>query len=132
MKYVLLALLSLSSLNFSSTIQAEEKAVQHKIVADITEVEKAKSVFSNTTAELKTKQELDATQLHEIHMITYSLEKAVAYFVDSEQGQAQKDAEQLAGVVELVHIASENNRSAETRVYLDEYFKLADAYAADW
>ncbi|GHA13772.1 hypothetical protein GCM10008090_24400 [Arenicella chitinivorans] len=132
MKYIFLALLSLSTLNFSLATHANEQAVQHKIVADITELETAKSVFNRTTAELKTKQELSATELHEIHMITYSLEKAVAYFVDTNQGQAQKDAEQLAGVVELVHIASENNRSAETRVYLDEYFKLADAFSTDW
>lgn len=132
MKYVLLILLSISSLSFNAQVLAEEKAVQHKVVADITEVDTAKSVFNSTTAELKTKQELNAAELHEIHMITYSLEKAVAYFVDTKQGQAQKDAEQLAGVVELVHIASENNRSAETRGYLDEYFKLADAFSAAW
>ena len=132
MKYVLLILLSISSLSFNAQVLAEEKAVQHKVVADITEVDTAKSVFNSTTAELKTKQELNAAELHEIHMITYSLEKAVAYFVDTKQGQAQTDAEQRAGVVELVHSASENNRSTETRVYLDEYFKLADAFSAAW
>lgn len=108
---------------------ADEKPVQHLIVDDITTYENAQVVFADTTAQLKTKTTLDAAQLHDIHMITYSLEKAIAYFADNLEGDQQAASKKMAAVVELVHLASENNRKEETEVYLQEYFSQADAFA---
>jgi len=56
--------------------EPSDKPVQHLQLADIDSYEQAKQVFSNATLELQQKDKLDATELHEIHIITYSLEKA--------------------------------------------------------
>ena len=58
-------------------------------------------------------------------MSTYSLEKAVAYFVENSEAEGQILAEQIAVVVEEIHLASENNRSEDTRSYIDQLDKLA-------
>ena len=96
---------------------------------DITSYEEAKAVFNQTTAELREKNKLDETELHEIHMITYSLEKAVAYLYINMKDDQQISAKEIAELVELVHVSAENYRAAETEVYLQKYFKLADAYS---
>ena len=107
---------------------AEEKPIQHRIVPDITDYAEARQVFAETTSEIKTKTKLDAGELHDIHMITYSLEKALAYFADNLEGDRQSSAAKIADVVELIHLGSENNRAAETKVYLDAYFELAQEF----
>ncbi|AFJ02286.1 hypothetical protein Q7C_1131 [Methylophaga frappieri] len=109
---------------------ADEQPIQHRQVADITDFDEAKQVFNETTAEIKSINTLNAETMHEIHMITYSLEKAIAYFVENMQGAQQKSAEKMAAVVELVHLGSENNRKVETEIYLEEYFSLAEDFAA--
>lgn len=111
----------------SNNAQAE-KPIQHRIVPDITSAAEAKSVFTDTTEQLLSKKTLDQSELHDIHMITYSLEKAVAYYVDTTQGDKQKAAQKMAEVVELIHLGSENNRKIETEIYLQEYSKLAEAF----
>ena len=58
-------------------------------------------------------------------MSTYSLENAVAYFVENSEAEEQNLAEQIAVVVEEIHLASENNRSENTRSYIDQLDKLA-------
>ena len=95
---------------------------------EITSYEKAKEVFNQTTAELREKNKLDETELHEIHMITYSLEKAIAYFSMNMKDDQQVSAKEIAKLVELVHVSAENYRGTETEVYLQEYFELADPY----
>ena len=87
-------------------------------------------MFANTTADIKTKTKFDAADLHDIHMITYSLEKAIAYFVDNMEGKKKAAAGKMAAVVELVHLSSENNRNIEIQVYLENYFKRAEAFSA--
>ena len=86
-------------------------------------------MFNQTTAELRGKNKLDETELHEIHVITYSLEKAVAYFSENTKVDQQAFAKEMARLVELVHVSAENYRAAETEMYLQEYFELADAYS---
>ncbi len=125
----LTAALASATVFSTQTLAGDEKPVQHLKVADITNYAEAQSVFNETTAELKTKTDLNAKSMHEIHMITYSLEKAVAYFADNLKGEQQASAAHIAEVVELVHLGSENNRAEETAVYLEEYFKLADAFS---
>jgi len=130
MKKIALAFL-LASLTFLSVtaVVASDKPVKHLEVDDITSLQEAKKVFSETTLEIQGKNKFDAAELHDIHMITYSLEKAVAYFAENSEGEQQITAKKMAEVVELVHLGSENNRTEETKVYLQEYFKLADSFS---
>ena len=140
-KFITAALLIAATVSCNSTCskscssdeakcEKSEKAVQHLKVADITSMDEAKKVFAETNTQLKSKKKLDAVELHEIHMITYSTEKAVAYFAENLNGSQQKDAKNLAVVLEEVHIASENNRSEETNQKLAQYFKQADALSS--
>jgi len=71
---------------------------------------------------------LDAKELNEIHMTTYSLEKAIAYFAENTNGDQQVEAEKMAEVVELIHLASETDRADEAGVYLEDYSKRASAF----
>ena len=76
--------------------------------------------MQSTTEQLLAKTNLDALELHEIHMITYSLEKAVAFFAETLSGARQVTAQDMAVVVEEVHLSSENNRKDATKVALDQ------------
>ena len=129
MKSVLLAIsaIILTSV-FSAPAFATKEAVKHMNLPDITSYDEAKKVFDQTTTELKEKNKLDETELQEVHMITYSLEKAVAYFSKNMEGDQQVSAKEIAELVELVHVSAENNRASETKVYLQEYFELANTY----
>jgi predicted transcriptional regulator len=108
---------------------ATKEAIKHIDLPDITSYEEAKEVLSQTTAELLKKNKLDETELHEIHMITYSLEKAVAYLSENIKDDQQASVKEMARLVELVHVSAENNRATETEVYLREYFELANTYS---
>jgi len=77
---------------YSAAVAASDKPIQHVQLPDVTSLEEAMTVFSETTLELQDKTELSATQLHEIHIITYSLEKAVAYFAENMKGEQQVTA----------------------------------------
>ena len=105
---------------------SSDKPVQHLKVADVTSMEEAKAIFKQTTADIRGKTTLDAAQLHEIHFITYSLEKSVEYFSQNLDGDDQQLAKEMAVVVEAVHLASENNRKEETQAELEKYFSMAD------
>jgi len=131
LKNIYLALiLAFTSILYTEDLMASEKSVKHLELADVTSHEEAKQVFSETTTQLSEKNKLDSTELNEIHIITYSLEKAVAYFAENMHGEQQVAAQKIAAKVELVHIASENNLASETKTQLEEYFKLADAFSA--
>ena len=108
---------------------ADDKPVQHLKVEDITTASEADSVFNQTTLQLKSMQSLNEQELHDIHMITYSLEKAIAYYVVNSNGDQKMSAEKIAEVVEQIHLASENGKQGKVRTYLDEYFELADQFA---
>ena len=83
--------------------------------------------MQSTTEQLRAKTNLNALELHEIHMITYSLEKAVAFFAENLSGARQETAQEMAVVVEEVHLSSENNRKEETKAALDQYFALFES-----
>ena len=102
-----------------------EKPIQHLKLEDIYSLEEATSVFAKEVDFIIGKEELTAGTLHEIHMSTYSLEKAVAYFVENSETEEQDLAKQIAVIVEEIHLASENNRSEDTRSYIDQLEKLA-------
>ena len=103
----------------------DDKPIQHLKLENILSLEKATSVFSKEVALITGKEELTAGALHEIHMSTYSLEKAVAYFVENTQGKEKSLAKEIAVVVEEIHLASENNRTDDTRGFIDQLEKLA-------
>jgi hypothetical protein len=105
-----------------------EKPIQHLKIADITSYEKAKEVFQEETAKIKPKETLDSNSLNEIHIITYSLEKSVAYFANNLEGAQKAKAEELAVVVEEIHLDSENFRLEKTEMHLKRYIQLADAF----
>ena len=104
-----------------------EKPIQHLQLEDITSLEEAKKVFLADTKKLKSMTKLDSGELNEIHFITYSLERAVAYFSDNLRGKAQSISKEMAVVVEDLHLDSENSRAEKTKLHLDAYFKLADS-----
>lgn len=105
------------------------KPVQHLKLPNITSEEKAVEVMRSTTDKLKGKAKLDATELGEIHIITYSLEKAIAYFAENTTGDQQATAKKMAEVCEKVHLNSENNRAEKTKAALDEFFKLEETFS---
>lgn len=123
--YLIFAALTL----LASNIYASDKPIKHIIIEDITSNEEAVKVFTETTQQLKAKTKLDNTEMNEIHVITYSLEKAVAYFSENTVGEQKDTAIKMAEVVEMIHLGSENNRSEETAQSLEQYFVLADDFA---
>ena len=105
----------------------EEKPIQHLKLGNILSLEEATTVFTKEVAFITANEELTAGILHEIHMSTYSLEKAVAYFVKNSQGEQKSLADQIAVVVEEIHLASENNRADDTRGFIDQLERLAQS-----
>ena len=105
-----------------------EKSIQYLKLEDIATESSAVEVMQSTTEQLRAKTTLDALELHEIHMITYSLEKAVAFFAENLSGDRQVTAQEIAVVVEEVHLSSENNRKDETKAALDQYFALFESF----
>ena len=106
----------------------DEKPIQHLKLEDIATESSAAEVMKSTTEQLRAKTNLDALELHEIHMITYSLEKAVAFFAENLNGARQATAQEMAVVVEEIHLSSENNRKEDTKAALDQYFALLEAF----
>ena len=108
-----------------------EKPIQHLKLEDIATESSAVEVMQSTTEQLRAKTKLDALELHEIHMITYSLEKAVAFFAENLSGARQVIAQEMAVVVEEVHLSSENNRKDATKAALEQYFALFESFTTD-
>ena len=111
--------------------EQDEKPIQHLKLEDIASESSAVEVMQATTEQLLAKTNLDALELHEIHMITYSLEKAVAFFAENLSGARQVTAQEMAVVVEEIHLSSENNRKDATKVALDQYFALFNSFTKD-
>lgn len=118
------------SFNVFSATDIAEKPVKHLIVENMRSFSEARKVFLEMTSALKAKEVLDKDELHEIHMITYSLEKSLAFYAENLNGDAQKLAEDIAVVVEDIHLASENNRQGSTREFLSNYFELSQDFIA--
>lgn len=114
---------------YSGSVVGSKEAIKHVNLPDITSYQEAKEVFNQTTTELRQKEKYDETELREIHLITYSLEKAIAYFLENMEDDQQASAKKLAELVELIHIGSENNRATETKVHLKAYFQIVDTYS---
>ncbi|MCO7224365.1 DUF6746 family protein [Pleionea sp. CnH1-48] len=118
------------AMNVQAGGESKEKPVQHIKVKDVTTMQDAKKIFVEKTSDIKSKTKLDAQELQQIHFITYTLEKSVAYYAENLKGDEQKLAKEIADVVENIHISSENNRQKETKKHLDTYFKLAEKFVS--
>ncbi len=118
--------------NTTTSAEAPEKPTKHMEVPDVTTLDAAKSIFKERTDEIIGKQKLDTQELHEIHMSTYHLEKAVAYFAENAEGDQKKAAEDLAVVVEEIHLKSEGFKPAETKAEIAKLSELTKAFAASF
>ena len=123
--FVFTVLFSLSAL---AADVSKEKPTQHLQVADVNSMEEAKVIFLDKTVEIRNKKPLNLGAASQIHIITYTLEKSVAYFAENLEGEKQDQAKQIAVVVEDIHLASESNRLDDLQKYLDKYFDLADKF----
>ena len=126
-----LALLIFSMLFSMSVLAADEskeKPTQHIKVADVISMEQAKVIFIDKTAEIRNKKTLNIEEISQIHIITYTLEKSVAYFAVNLKGEKQELAKEIAVVVEDIHIASEGNKPEKLKKHLKEYFDLVDKF----
>jgi hypothetical protein len=116
----------------NAELSNEQKPVQHLQLPDITTQSEAWDVLQATSQELRNRQQLDASELNEIHMITYSLEKAIAYFATQSEPTLAKQAQAMAIVVEDLHLHSENNRKEASQAALNRYFKLYEVVLRDF
>ena len=117
MKFVLLAIFATTFTAYVSVSAfATTNAVKHIDLPDITSYEEAKEVFNQTTSELRKKNKLDETELQEVHIITYSLEKAVAYFSKNMEGDQQVSAKEIA----LKQVVNTNNCVLHLHKYEDQ------------
>jgi len=124
----LLVLTTLFSFSALAAGESEEKPTQHLQVAEVQSMQEAKAVFLDKTAEIRSKLPLTLENASHIHIITYTLEKSVAYFADNLEGDKKALAEEMAVVVEDIHITSESNRLGELKEHLDKYFALVDEF----
>lgn len=127
-KLVILILSFAFALQVMASDESKEEPVQHLKIADVTSMNDAKNIFIDKTSEIKSKKKLDQLELQQIHIITYSLEKSVAYFVENLTGERQELAKEIAVVVEDIHISSENNRQEKTKTLLNKYFDMAEKF----
>ena len=107
---------------------SEEKPTKHLNVPSVTTMEEAKKIFIEKTLEMNSKQTLNETELQQIHIITYTLEQSVIYFLKNVRGEKQKLVKEIADTVENIHLNSENNRKEETQEKLKVYLKLASQF----
>lgn len=124
----LLVLTMLFSLSALAVDESKEKPTQHLQLADVQSMEEAKEIFIDKTAEIRAKQPLNLENASQIHIITYTLEKSVAYFAENLKGEKQEQAKEMAVVVEDIHITSESNRLEELKEHLNKYFGLVDEF----
>ena len=124
----LLVFSMLLSLSVLAADESKEKPTQHLKIADVNSMEEAKEIFIDKTMEIRSKKKLNLEEASQIHIITYTLEKSVAYFAENLKGEKQKLAKEIAVVVEDIHIASESNRLEKLKKHLNEYFDLVDQF----
>jgi len=127
-KKVLLFIVFIFALPALAAEDSKEEPVQHYVIANVTSMEEAKDIFIKNTSEIKSKKKLNPVELEQIHVITYSLEKSVAYFVENLTSERQYLARKITVLVENIHISSENNRPEKTKKHLNKYFTLAEQF----
>lgn len=111
-----------------ANLAKEEKAIKHIEVPKITSEDEALQVFFEETAKIEGIEKFDEADLHQLHLITYSLEQSVFFFVENLTGVQQESAKEIAVVVEEIHLNSERGRRSETKAYVVKYLKLAGGF----
>ena len=129
-RLIMLLFVSVVAFPTLATGESKEKPVQHLRVDNVVSMEEAKKIFIDQTAAIKSKKKLGVAELQQIHIITYTLEKSIEYFVKNLTGERQQLAKEMAIIVENIHVHSENNRKEKTQQHLTKYFKLADQFIA--
>jgi len=124
----LLVFTMLFSLSALAADESTEKPTQHLQLADVQSMQEAKAIFIDKTAEIRSKRPLNLENASQIHIITYTLEKSVAFFAENLKGEKQAMAKEIAIVVEDIHIASESSRLEELEKHLSKYFDLVDEF----
>ncbi|MCF1428281.1 MAG: hypothetical protein LPD71_11925 [Shewanella sp.] len=128
MKYlvalVFTVLVALSTLAASG----DERPTQHLKAPDVTNMQDAKDIFLEMNHELMEMPNIGMQQAAEIHILTYTLEKSVAYFADNLTGDKQSLAKQMVVVVEEIHLTSERNRIDALKQHLNGYSELVDQF----
>ena len=127
-RLILLVFVLCFSLPVMASDNTKEKPTQHLNVAEVTTMEDAKEIFLGKTHEIMIKKNIGLQEASEIHIITYTLEKSVAYFAENLKGEKQVLAKEMAVVVENIHLTSESNRLEELKTHLKEYFDLVDKF----
>lgn len=107
---------------------SQEKPIKHLTVPTVDSLAEAQKIFIEKTFEINSKRKLDEKELHQIHIITYTLEQSIAYFNANLTGESKELTKTIADVVENIHLSSENNRKAETEKHLKKYFELARTF----
>ena len=125
---IMLMFIGCASSAVEETEAYKKKPTQHIKVADLHSMDEAEKIFLLKTSEIKAKTKLDVNELQEIHFITYTLEKSVAYFAENLTGERQAMAKELAEIVEEIHINSEDNLKEETKQLLEKYFAKAESF----
>ena len=121
-----------ASTSTESVDAPKKKPTQHLKVDDVTTIKDAEAIFILKTSEIKRKTVLDVTELQEIHIITYTLEKSVAYLAENLKGENQSLAKELAVIVEDIHLNSEDNKKEETQKHISKYMELAKKLIANF
>lgn len=106
-----------------------QKPVKHLEIPDVTNGADARKIFTERTAEITGKKTLDNNELHEIHMSTYHLEKAIAWYAENAKGPRKEAAEKMAVVVEEIHLSSESFKADEAREHLKKYAAMAENFS---
>lgn len=127
-KLMLLVFAVCFSLSVAASDTSEEKPTQHLKIADVTTMKDAKTIFLGKTHEIMEKKSVGLKEASEIHIITYTLEKSVAYFAENLKGEKQSLAKEMAVVVENIHLTSESNQLEKLQKHLKEYFSLVDKF----
>ena len=107
---------------------SEEKPTQHLTLPDITSATEAATVYAEELAFILGETDFTPEAMGQIHISTYSLEKAVAYYVENSEGEKKELAEKIAVVVEDIHLASENNRAEDTQKAVEQLSELAKQF----
>jgi hypothetical protein len=123
-----LVFIMLFSLPVLAADESNDKPTQHLQVADVKSMEEAKTIFIDKTAEIRAKTPLTLENASQIHIITYTLEKSVAYFAENLKGEKQELAKEIAVVVEDIHIASESSQLGELQDHINKYFDLTNQF----
>jgi hypothetical protein len=127
-EFMLLVCVACFCLPVMASDDTTEKPTQHLTIADVTTMKEAKAIFLEKTQEIRNKKTIGLQEASEIHIITYTLEKSVAYFAENLTGENQALAKEIAVVVENIHLTSESNRLEELKTHLREYSQLADEF----